>query len=185
MSYLAQLRARRGPNTLTSAPLKTFERLDGPRNAPSSAPFKTFKSADVTAFEGIEGSQSEHISGVPADLVQNPDSVPVDERDLAVANLRNSPAPHDYSPGLWIETLAGMDAFCATWAARARALGWRESELFGLDDQAPAARHDKRGLAPSLTGGARVVAIDADGADVEMPSGSHLRFYRRPSNERD
>ena len=62
------------------------------------------------------------------------DSVPVDERDLAVSNLRNSPAPHDYSPGLWIETLAGMDAFCATWAARARALGWRESELFGLDD---------------------------------------------------
>lgn len=184
MSYLAQLRARRGPNTLTSAPFKTFERLEGPRNTPSSAPFKSFKSGDVDTFEGFDGSQGEHIPGVPAPLAQAADSVLVDERDLAVSNLRNSPAPHDYSPGLWIETLAGMDAFCATWSARARALGWCESELFGLDDRAPAARHDKRGLALSLTGGARVVGIDADGADVLTSRGSRQRFYRGPDHPR-
>jgi hypothetical protein len=183
MNYLAQLRARRGPNMLTPAPLKTFERLDGPRNTPTPAPFKTFKRCDVDAFEGFEGHKGEHISGVPA-VSQAADTVLVDERDLAVSNLRNSPAPHDYSPGLWIDTLAGMDAFCATWADRARALGWRESELFGLDDHAPAARHDKRGLALSLTGGARVVRMDAKGAEVQMPSGAHLRFYRRSGQER-
>jgi len=45
-------------------------------------------------------------------------------------------------------------------------------------DRAPAARHDKRGLAISLTGGARVVAIDSEGADIETRSGWRQRFYR-------
>ena len=45
---------------------------------------------------------------------------------------------------------------------------------------APHARVDRRGLALSLAGGARVVGMDVNGADVQMPSGSHLRFYRTP-----
>ena len=101
------------------------------------------------------------------------------EYALPIANLSNSHAPGDFDAARWQQVLDGMTAFCAEWGSRAAALGWQVPELFGLDDRAPAARHDRRGLALSLAAGARVVAIDANGADVEMPSGSHLRFYRR------
>ena len=103
-----------------------------------------------------------------------------DEYRLPLTNISNSPAPGDFDAARWQETLDGMAAFCAEWGRRAAALGWQVPELFSLDDRAPAARVDQRGLAVSLAGGARVVGIDADGADVEMPSGSHLRFYRSP-----
>ena len=92
--------------------------------------------------------------------------------------ISQASAPGDFEPERWQATLDGMLRFCDEWAGRAAALGWQASEVFAMDLAAPAARVDRRGLALSLGGGARVVGIDADGADVEMPSGSHLRFYR-------
>ena len=133
--------------------------------------FKTLKSP----FEPFEGAP---LGGFRVREVGDP-STPA-EYALPLANFSNSPAPGDFDAAHWQETLDGMAAFCAEWGSRAAALGWLASELFSLDDRAPAARHDRRGLALSLAGGARMMGIDADGADVEMPSGSRLRFYRRP-----
>ena len=98
----------------------------------------------------------------------------------AFAPFAQSAPPGDFEPERWQETLDGMLRFCDEWAGRAAALGWQPSEIFSLDLAAPAARHDNRGLALSLAGGARVVGVDMAGADIEMPSGSHLRFYRKP-----
>jgi hypothetical protein len=94
------------------------------------------------------------------------------------AAISLSPAPGDFYSDRWQDTLDGMLRFCDEWAVRAAALGWEANEVFSLDLLAPQARVDRRGVALSLTGGARVVGIDPDGADVEMPSGSLLRFYR-------
>jgi hypothetical protein len=98
----------------------------------------------------------------------------------AFAPFAQSAPPGDFEPERWQETLDGMLRFCDEWASRAAALGWQPSEIFSLDLAAPAARHDNRGLALSLAGGARVVGVDMAGADIEMPSGSHLRFYGKP-----
>jgi hypothetical protein len=95
MSYLDRLKAARAQNAPRSATLKTVERTG------------------LGAFERFESYQSEHISGVPAESPQADDNVSVDEHGLTASNLRNSPAPQDYSPELWIDTLAGMEAFCA------------------------------------------------------------------------
>jgi hypothetical protein len=91
-----------------------------------------------------------------------------------------SPVPGDYDAARWTDALAGMEAFCAQWAGRARALGWQGEELFSLHPTAPAARHDKRGLALSLGGGARVESLDDRGADIRTTGGARQRFYRRP-----
>jgi hypothetical protein len=96
------------------------------------------------------------------------------------AAISQASAPGDFTPERWQDTLDGMLRFCNEWAGRAVALGWQAGEVFSLDLVAPAARVDRRGLALSLAGGARVVGMDVDGADIEMRSGSHLRFYRRP-----
>jgi hypothetical protein len=96
------------------------------------------------------------------------------------AAISQASAPRGFEPERWQETLDGMLRFCDEWAGRAAALGWQPSEVFSLDLVATHARVDRRGLALSLAGGARVVGIDVNGADVQMPSGSHLRFYRTP-----
>jgi hypothetical protein len=138
--------------------------------------FKTFKRAS----EGFESASPDPFSDwVPTSVPDRNSSGLPDEYALPMANLSNSHAPGDYEPDKWRDALAGMEAFCAQWAGRARALGWEGEELFSLHPTAPAARHDKRGLALSLGGGARVESIDSEGADIRTPGGSRLRFYRK------
>jgi hypothetical protein len=175
----------------TSATLKTVERHIVPSNVPTSLTLKTPESIGVTHSEGFEGCQTEHISeGVVETTPIVPRTPAADNfgpapaMGAAILELSNSSAPGDYGDARWRETLAGMEAFCAQWAGRAGALGWHGEELFSLDPIAPAARHDKRGLALSLCGGARVEAIDSEGADIRTAGGSRLRFYRKARQRR-
>jgi hypothetical protein len=88
-------------------------------------------------------------------------------------------APGDFDEGRWRRVIDGGMIFADAWAAKAFALGWRPEDVFGLHPFAPAARSDVKGLAWLLADGSRVVAIDAEGADILAPSGARQRFYRR------
>src|SRR5450631_473918 len=66
-------------------------------------------------------------------------------------------------------------------AAKARALGWDSSDVFGLNPTQPASRLDQWGLAWLLGDGSEVTGIDRHGADIETPGGRRLRFYRKPT----
>lgn len=92
--------------------------------------------------------------------------------------LRGSP-PGYFSPTRWANVVAGATIFADEWATQALRLGWSAEEVFGLDDVAPAARHDRKGLAWSLSDGKRIAAIDQRGADILTGQGSKQRFYRR------
>ena len=94
------------------------------------------------------------------------------------AAISQASAPGDFTPERWRDILDGMLRFCDEWAGRAAGLGWQASEVFSLDLVAPQARVDRRGLGLILDNGARVTAIDSEGADIETRSGSRQRFYR-------
>jgi hypothetical protein len=94
------------------------------------------------------------------------------------ARLLCSGPPGDFDTVRWQKVTDAALIFCDQWAAKAHALGWKLDEVIGMDPIAPAARHDRRGLALLLERGARVVAIDSDGADVLTAQGSKQRFYR-------
>jgi hypothetical protein len=96
-----------------------------------------------------------------------------------LARLVQGPPPGDFQERHWQVVVDGALRFADEWAGRAYALGWRPEELFGLDQVAPSARVDRRGLAFLLANGARVVSIDESGADIFMPGGARQRFYRR------
>jgi hypothetical protein len=87
--------------------------------------------------------------------------------------------PGDFSPGHWQAVVDGGLRFADQWAAKALAMGWRPEDVFGLHANSPAARRDCKGLAWLLGDGERIVGIDANGADIAMPSGSRQRFYRQ------
>jgi hypothetical protein len=72
--------------------------------------------------------------------------------------------------------------FLGTWARQADALGWSAEDLFGLDPVAPMTRYDTMGLIWSLQG-CPVVALTSDAATIQMPTGNHLRFYRRAERQ--
>ncbi len=69
------------------------------------------------------------------------------------AKLLCGAPPGDYDAGYWERTLAGASIFAEQWAVHALHLGWSAEEVFGLDDIAPAARHDRKGLAWFLADG--------------------------------
>jgi hypothetical protein len=65
------------------------------------------------------------------------------------------------------------------WMQEAFALGWTVAHLFGCDRRAPWYRLDRSGLV-LLTGGREIVELTADVAALRTPTGSVLRFRRRP-----
>jgi hypothetical protein len=85
--------------------------------------------------------------------------------------------PGDFDPDYWARTLSGASIFAEQWAAQASRLGWTAEDVFGLDDIAPAHRHDRKGVAWLLTDGKRVVALDTGGADIETARGVRQRFF--------
>jgi len=95
------------------------------------------------------------------------------------ARLIVGEAPGDFSPTRWQAALDGALRFADRWAKEAHRLGWDASEVFGLDDEAPATRIDHRGLAWLLGHGGEVVALDRDGAEIRTAQGGRQRFYRR------
>lgn len=86
--------------------------------------------------------------------------------------------PGNYDAGYWEHTLAGAAIFAPQWAGHAFRSGWSAEDVFGLDDIAPACRHDCMGLAWLLPDGKRVVALDGVGADIDTTRGVRQRFYR-------
>jgi hypothetical protein len=65
-------------------------------------------------------------------------------------------------------------------AARAAALGWGPHDLFGCDRDRPVARIDQAGLLWLLRGH-RLVALTADTAVIETPTGARQTYRCRPS----
>jgi hypothetical protein len=95
------------------------------------------------------------------------------------AHLLCGPPPGDFDDAYWARVLLGANIFASEWAAKACALGWTAKEVFGLDGMTPAVRNDMKGLAWLLVGGARVVTLNQDGADIITNQSSLLRYYRR------
>jgi hypothetical protein len=90
----------------------------------------------------------------------------------------------------WRQCLTGARRFLAAWGDKAAALGWTARELFGLH-QPPAkphptysrlSRYDATGLL-WLLDGRRVIALTADTAAIESPSGNILTYrkHRKPA----
>jgi hypothetical protein len=98
-------------------------------------------------------------------------------KSRAFPGLSGGPLPTETRNREFYASLArrrGPSLWSRFWNLRFRAAG----ELFSLHPTAPAARHDRRGLALSLSGGARVESIDSEGADIRTPGGARQRFYR-------
>jgi hypothetical protein len=83
----------------------------------------------------------------------------------------------DFNPTRWQRVVDGALIFIDEWGAEAYRLGWTAEDILGLHATAPAARNDCKGIAWLLERG-RVVAIDANGADIVTAQGSRQRFYR-------
>lgn len=96
-----------------------------------------------------------------------------------LARLLCDPPPGNFDVAYWGRLQPGANHVADAWAAKAHALGWRAEEVFGLDDVAPAARWDRKGIAWLIDEGQRVVALDKGGAEIITRSGARLRFYRR------
>jgi hypothetical protein len=98
----------------------------------------------------------------------------------ALARLDPNKPPGDVPPSRWLRFIGDCGRFLdAGWAARAAALGWGPLDLFGADREWPFARVDHMGLL-WLINGRRLVALTADTATIEMPTGSYQTYRRRP-----
>jgi hypothetical protein len=78
----------------------------------------------------------------------------------------------------WHQFVNDCGLFLDQWGARAAALGWTPSDLFGLDPIAPMARYDRMGLCWLLKG-EHIVLMSAEAATL---SGGHR--YRRATHQR-
>ena len=94
------------------------------------------------------------------------------------ARLLCGAPPRGFDPSRWASVVEGASIFAEQWAAQAFALEWSAEDVFGLDDIAPARRHDRKGLTWLSPDGKHVVALDAGGADIETARGVKQRFYR-------
>ena len=109
----------------------------------------------------------EHDAGLPHDWCE------------PFAKLVCGAPPGDYEQGYGERTLAGASIFASQWTGAAYRAGWSAEDVFGLNDIAPARRHDRKGLAWRLPDWKHVVALDAGGADIETTRGVKQRFYRQ------
>jgi hypothetical protein len=100
------------------------------------------------------------------------------------ARMDRARLPDDVPRRRWLQFIDDcgkfLDGGCA---AKAAALGWSAHDLFGCDRDRPFARIDQQGLL-WLLNGRRLVAVTADTAVLQSPSGSRLVFRRRPTSSR-
>jgi hypothetical protein len=98
-----------------------------------------------------------------------------------VAQLHPARPPADVPPGRWRRLLADIVRFIdSDFAASATALGWDPIDLFGCDAERPYARLDQAGLLWML-GAGRLIALTANTATIEFPTGSRQIWRRRSS----
>jgi hypothetical protein len=98
-----------------------------------------------------------------------------------VARLHPAYPPADVPSGRWRRIVDEMVRFIdSDFAASATALGWDPVDLFGCDRDRPYARIDRAGLL-WLLGAGRIVALTANTATIEFPTGSRQIWRRRSS----
>ena len=93
------------------------------------------------------------------------------------ARLEAWPVPRGVTPAEWLATIDAAGRFLDEWAGKAHALGWTAGELFGLDDDAPLNRRDRRGAAFFLAR-AEVLVITREAITVRI-GGATQSIYRR------
>jgi len=94
------------------------------------------------------------------------------------ATLCTMPRPSAYIPTRWQQLVDDGGYFLDRWGRNAAQLGWKASDVFGVNPDAPEYRYDCQGLVPLLSG-RRVIAITADSARIDCGGGAHLTFYRK------
>jgi len=187
------------PAPQTLAPLATLAGSVGQNGG--RTPQTLARLATLAAGDGQIGAEARGPNIQPTTLIPNPDQgvasldceswetraasleaagLPIDWAEPFARLLCGGP-PRGFDPAYWASVVEGAAIFAPQWAAQAFRLGWLAAEIFGLDENEPAARHDRKGVVWLLTDGKRVVALDADGADIDTARGVRQRFYR--SNE--
>ena len=111
-----------------------------------------------------------------AAIIQEGAKVPADWAD-GFARLEALPAPRGVDGAAWLAMLDAAGRFLDEWAGKAHALGWTAGELFGLDDDAPWNRRDRRGAAFFLAR-AEVLAITREAITVRIGDAKQS-IYRR------
>jgi hypothetical protein len=97
-----------------------------------------------------------------------------------LARLDPARPPSDVPPRRWVRFIDDCGIFLdGGWAAKAAALGWGPLDLFGCNRDRPFARIDHMGLL-WLLNGRKLVALTADSAAIDTPSGGTLTFHRKP-----
>jgi hypothetical protein len=94
------------------------------------------------------------------------------------ARLCTIPRHPDFTEKSWRRLIDDSGRFLDRWAVKVAAMGWTTQEVFGVHPDKPDARLDLRGLVPSVCG-TEVVAVSADSATVQTPSGARQRIFRR------
>jgi hypothetical protein len=95
------------------------------------------------------------------------------------AALSRRPAPSGFSTQRWRRIIDAAGVFLTRWGKEAVQCGWSDLDIFGCDRDRPDARFDCMGVA-LLLDRAEVIALDHEGATLKTPTGSELRYRRRP-----
>lgn len=179
---LATVRPVLGRSVATVA---TVARVDKPNKSPPTA--ESVATVAVSQPTQTEKTRPEPDAADLADAIEERAAIIEHDAGLprawaeSFARILCSPPPGDFAdhPDRRQSILDGALRFADAWGAEAHWQGWTVEEVFGLHPTHPAARYDRRGLAWLLADGARVVAIDENGADIVNARGVASRYYRR------
>jgi hypothetical protein len=94
------------------------------------------------------------------------------------AILCTMPCPISYSPQQWEQLVNDGGLFLDKWGHESATLGWKATDVFGVDPDAPNHRYDGMGLVPLLHG-RPVIAITSNIARIDCGKGNYLTFYRK------
>ena len=91
---------------------------------------------------------------------------------------RMPPPPTTYAPERWAQIVNDGGLFLDRWRRGAAALGWKATDVFGVDPDAPECRYDGMGLIALLTGRS-VCDISKDAAVIDCGGGVVQTFQRK------
>ena len=94
------------------------------------------------------------------------------------ALLCTMPRPSAYAPERWQQIVDDGGKFLDRWGRQAAGLGWKATDVFGVNPDAPENRYDSMGLV-SLLEGHHVIAITADTVRIDSDRGAQTTFYRK------
>jgi hypothetical protein len=151
----------------------------------------TLDSLDTVSTAHIDADEASTSGRHSVNSVQSVSVSKGKEREAAVSPLVASLAalerrrPDHIEPADWQHAVEDGRRFLIQWGERAAALGWVESDVFGLPSVPPnpppswrrRGRVDQLGLV-WLTHGRPVTSITAESATIATPGGGSLAFYR-------